>query len=104
MGLLLLEVVGKPDSYPVSSGYCNMQIFVKRLWRTETFGIDGTETQITERTVADIDPWREYRPADEIMFVNTDTTKNSPVFVLPFVLEISAEDIYLLGRFIVISE
>lgn len=74
------------------------------MWRTETFGIDCTETQVTERAVADIDPWREYRFADEIMLVDTDTSEKTLVLVFPFVLEIRTYDSYLLGSFMVISE
>lgn len=65
-----------------------MQIFVKRLWSTETFGIDCTETQVTERAVADIDPRREYRFADEVMLVYTDASEETPVLVFPLVLEV----------------
>lgn len=88
VGLLLPEVLGEPDPYAFSTGNSDMQVFVKCLRRTESFGINGAETQVTERTLADIDPRGENRSPDEVVFVNADTTKKPPMFIFPFILEI----------------
>ena len=104
MGLLFPEIVGELDTYAFSAGNSDMQVFVKCLRCTESFGINSAETQVTERTVADIDPRGENRSSDEVVFVNADTPKKPPMFVFPFVLEVRAYDIYLLSRFITISE
>ena len=93
MGLLFPEIVGELDPYAFTAGNSDMQVFVKCLRCTESFGINSAETQVTERTVADIDPRGENRPSDEVVFVNADTTKKPPMFVFPLVLEVRGDDI-----------
>ena len=104
MGTLFLQVIREPDAYPFTACDGDVQILVKSLWSAESSRIDGAEAQITERTVADVHPRREHWLGNKAVLVHANSGEEAPAGVLPLILEIGAENAYLLRGFVVIAK
>ena len=80
-----------------------MQIFIKSLRCTETGRIAQTQVNILGRIETQVSTRAEYNMINQVMLIQTTAKQESPLIVLPFILQESATDIYFLIYRAVIS-
>ena len=67
-----------------------MQIFIKRLWSTESLSITETDIHILGRIITDIGTGAENSLVHDAVFIHAPTNQETPLFVLPLILGIGA--------------
>ena len=67
-----------------------MQIFIKRLWSTESLSITETDIHILSRIITDIGTGTENSLVHDAVFIHAPANQETPLFVLPLILGIGA--------------
>ena len=74
----------------------DMHIFIERLRGTETARITGAYIDIFRRVEPYVSTRTEYHMIDHIMFIQAAADQEAPPGILPFILQESTFDMYLL--------
>ena len=91
---LFLQIRIPHDRDARTSDITDMQIFVKGLRGTETFGIAQPEIDVGCRIIAHIGTWTENSLIHNAVFIDTPTDKEAPFIIFPLVLCIGAPYVY----------
>ena len=99
----LFQVLCTLDHRHCSTYIFDMHIFVKCLWGAEAGRIAQTQVYILGRVETQVSTRAEYNMINQVMLIQTTAKQESPMIVLPFILQESATDIYFLIYRAVIS-
>ena len=89
---------------PSTADHTYMEVFIKCLWRTETAGISDAQIHILCGIETEVGTWTEYDMVYKVVLVKSATQEETPLLVLPFILEEHTADADILLEVAVVTE
>ena len=104
VGAFFLQIVGQDGDKSFAAHNAHVQVFIERLWRTESAGIGDAQVHFLRGIETQVGTRAEDDAIHKVMLVETAAEEEAPLLVFPFILEEEAADVDVLLEMTVVTE